>query len=119
MDCRDEASDEGLARAERCNKGYSATARTMLTLRESDGKGRHSVDTLDRRERVWVKRDLLIRQGGNERLAAAVFHPLIGVAGGQDKRGKDGLQGDQRVRGDGSFSGDRCNLIDTRTVDGA
>ena len=76
VDCRDEASDEGLARAERCNKGYSATARTVLTLRESDGKGGHSVDTLDGRERVWVERGLLIRQGGDKRLAAAVFHPF-------------------------------------------
>ena len=72
----EEASDE----AERCNRGYGATARTVLTLRESDGKGGHSVDTLDGRERVWVTRDLLIRQGGNVRLASAVFHTFIGVA---------------------------------------
>ena len=89
MGCWNEASDEGLARAERCNKGYSATARTVLTLRESDGKGGHSMDTLDGRERVWVERGLMIRQGGDERLAAAVFHPFVGVTGGQDKRGKD------------------------------
>ena len=63
----------------RCDKRDSASARAVLVLCEGDGKGGHTMNALDGRERMWVKRDTLLRQRGDERLASTVFHAFVGV----------------------------------------